>query len=121
MRIVGGEDDLVAPELVDQVPCRGFVGLHGHPALALEILARRHSELGHKHVTFPFVTLIESPQKPRDPGTIGFEKRDLELRVSFEDAATEEAAEAEYLLEGLGIDTPEPKVWLKMLSSIART
>ena len=120
VRIIGGKDQLVAAELCDGVARRRFVGLDRYPALALEIFAWLHHQVGHENIAFALVAFVQAPQQPRQPGTVGFEERHAHFRMALKNTSAEESAHAHHLFEGLGINAAQTEVGLEMLGGLAR-
>src|SRR5437867_11653097 len=104
VRIVGRENQLVAAEFLNGVTRGRFVRLYGDEALALEIFARRHGEIGHENVAFSLVALVEAPQKPRQPRAGRFEKDDTKFGMALANAAAENTHRAHHSYEVLPID-----------------
>ena len=110
---------MVAAEFLNGVTRGRLVRLYGDEALALEIFARRHGEIGHENVAFSLVALVEAPQKPRQPRAVRFEKGDFKFGMALENAAAEKTPKAHHLFERLCIDAPQSEIGLELFSGLA--
>src|SRR3989475_241179 len=118
VREVGGEDDPIVTDRVDDVLHRLFVAFDGHEALSLEVLARRHRQLRRVDVTLPLPVLVHPPEKERHPAAIPLEKRDTQTRVALQDAAHAETARRQHLLHRVAVDVLQHRVRAELLADL---
>src|SRR5215475_11944186 len=99
VRKIGGEDDAIVADRVDDVLHRLLVALDRHEALALEVLAGRHRELLGVDVAEPLPVLVHAPEQERHPAAVAFQERHPQPRMTREDAARAEGAGGQHHLD----------------------
>src|SRR5437899_4662084 len=100
VRIVAAEHDQLVPEGVDHVLRATLVDLGRHEALALEVLARLHAEVGRvarTEVALP--VLVHALQPPRRPPRTRLEQDAAEPRVAREHAADDQVHARAHVLD----------------------
>src|SRR5215467_5594847 len=87
MRVVGRHDEIVRPELLDDIDRGLLVGVERQIALPFEIFARwqRQLMLAARAELFPLI--VEPPEPPVEPAGSAFEKGAAQPGVAFEHAA----------------------------------
>src|SRR3989449_11267237 len=119
VREVGGEDDPVVADRVDDVLHRLLVALDRHEALALEVLAGRHRQVAGVDVADPLPVLVHAPEQEGHPATVAFEEGHAQPRVTLEDAARAEGAGGQHHLDRMGVDVLEHRVGAELLADMA--
>src|SRR6266568_5103877 len=119
VREVGGEDDPVVADRVDDVLHRLLVALDRHEALALEVLAGRHRQVAGVDVADPLPVLVHAPEQEGHPATVAFEEGHAQPRMTLEDAARAEGAGGQHHLDRMGVDVLEHRVGAELLANLA--
>src|SRR5215471_10151024 len=98
MRVIGRYDEIVRPELLDDIDRGLLVGVERQIALPFEIFARwqRQLMLAARAELFPLV--VEPPEPPVEPAGSAFEKGAAQPGVAFEYAASGHAGDRTHQL-----------------------
>src|SRR6266446_10302912 len=107
MRIVGGPQDLVRPDVVREDAEATLHGLEGDPAVALEELARAHGEIRVVEALVVEMT-VHAVEPGSDPPTARLQESDARLRVLVAHALPDHAHGGQHHLESVGDDVPRP-------------
>src|SRR5215813_13475699 len=118
VRKIGGEDDAIVADRVDDVLHRLLVALDRDEALALEVLAGRHRELLGVDVTQPLPVLVHAPEQERHPAAVAFEEGHAQPGMALEDATRAERADGEHLLHGVGVHVLQHRVVAELLTDL---
>src|SRR5213593_3761365 len=118
VREVGGEDDPVVADGVDDVLHRLLVALDRHEALALEVLAGGHREVARVDVAEPLPVLVHAPEQEEHPAAVALEEGHAQSWMALQDSARAEGADGQHLLDRVGVDVLQHRVGAELLAHL---
>src|SRR5713226_1114070 len=104
MGIIGGPQNMVRAQVVDQMGQAAFDGLEGDPALALEIFARAHTQTRVIQEALVIEVTVHAVEPWCDPYTAGFEEGKAHLGIALAYAAPDKAQARQHHLERVRYD-----------------